>query len=180
VIGGCSIQVSNLGRVKLPRLIPKYGSIDLNGYAIVCINHGTYKVHRLVCVAFHGGSLDSELVVTHKDENKENNCASNLEWGTDAANKAYSLSKIVLQYKDGSVLAEFPSAAEASRVLDINATQIRACCTGNTQTAGGYEWKYKCYDIPATTTACGKPVIKIGTPDTVYESITAAARDIGL
>jgi hypothetical protein len=48
----------------------------------------SFYVHRLVAFQHCNLELDSlkELVVNHKDGNKQNNCASNLEWCTQAHN----------------------------------------------------------------------------------------------
>ncbi len=41
---------------------------------------------------------------------------------------------------DGSFLQEWPSAAEASTALGINASHIRTCCRGHRKSAGGFRW----------------------------------------
>lgn len=98
-------QVSNLGRVKaLPRLrragnnsyIQKeHFMTQLNnttGYKYVRLNIGNDKrmffVHRLVANAFipNPSSLPE---VNHKNENKVDNNANNLEWCTHAYNQIY-------------------------------------------------------------------------------------------
>lgn len=58
------------------------------GRFIVIYKGKTYKVHRLVCEAFHGPAPDGERwpVVMHVDENAVNNRASNLAWGTQSEN----------------------------------------------------------------------------------------------
>lgn len=43
------------------------------------------SVHRLVCEAFYGNSEDY-TIVRHLDGNSENNCPSNLDWGTYTQN----------------------------------------------------------------------------------------------
>ena len=51
-----------------------------------------YKVHQLVCEAFHGERPDlpeiegGRVVVLHIDENSANNRADNLKWGTQKEN----------------------------------------------------------------------------------------------
>ena len=45
-----------------------------------------YKVHRLICEAFHGPSPFEGAVVIHKDENALNNRPENLKWGTQKEN----------------------------------------------------------------------------------------------
>lgn len=46
----------------------------------------TYKVHRLICEAFHGPPPDGQNVCLHIDENSANNRADNLKWGTQKEN----------------------------------------------------------------------------------------------
>ncbi len=50
-----------------------------------------YDVHVLVASAFHG-VRQSELIVNHRDTNKRNNRADNLEWVTPAGNVAHAIS----------------------------------------------------------------------------------------
>lgn len=45
-----------------------------------------YKVHRLVCEAFHGPPPFKGAVVIHIDENALNNRPENLRWGTQKEN----------------------------------------------------------------------------------------------
>lgn len=51
---------------------------------------------------------------------------------------------IVQQYtKENEFIQEFNSAVEAAEATNINRTSISNCCSGHSQTAGGYIWKYK-------------------------------------
>lgn len=146
-----------------------------NGYLFVTLSkHGKVKsldVHRLVAMAFVEG-YNIGLVVNHKDENKHNNNASNLEWVTLKQNANYGTAIVrrvansnfkgnnnpmygkrgsdnpksipILQFnKSGILIAEWSSAAEASKMLKINASSIRRCINGYLQTSGGYIWKNK-------------------------------------
>jgi hypothetical protein len=87
-------EVSNHGRVRSIDRIDAIGhhrkSVVLkqkpnreNGYLHVSLfGNGVTKrlnVHRLVALAFVEGYAEG-LVVNHKDENKQNNRADNLEW----------------------------------------------------------------------------------------------------
>ena len=45
-----------------------------------------YKIHRLVCEAFHGPSPFDGAVVIHEDEDALNNRPENLRWGTQKEN----------------------------------------------------------------------------------------------
>lgn len=49
------------------------------GYVRVSMGDGQYYVHRLVADAFLDKPEEEGLEVNHKDENKLNNCAENLE-----------------------------------------------------------------------------------------------------
>lgn len=45
-----------------------------------------YKVHRLICEAFHGAPGVSETVVLHLNEDALDNRPENLRWGTQKEN----------------------------------------------------------------------------------------------
>ena len=113
-----------------------------------------YAVHRLVAETFIPNP-DNLPCVNHKDENKLNNHVDNLEWCTHSYNNIYGTRidkvknktrKSVLQYnKQGVLLNEFASIADASKQTQISIGNISACCRKykNYSHAGGYIWKYK-------------------------------------
>lgn len=90
--------------------------------------------------------------VNHKDENKQNDKASNLEWCTAAYNTNYGtgikrrakkISRKVNQYDlNGNLIKAWDSISEASRALDIDNSHIIRCCKGNLKKTGGYKWEY--------------------------------------
>ena len=45
-----------------------------------------YKVHRLICEAFHGPAPEGHNVVIHLDEDSTNNRPENIKWGTQKEN----------------------------------------------------------------------------------------------
>lgn len=53
--------------------------------------HKTFKMHRLVALAFIPNP-QNKREVNHKDGNKENNCVSNLEWSTRSENNLHRYS----------------------------------------------------------------------------------------
>lgn len=57
-----------------------------DGRFIIVRKGKTYKVHRLVCEAFHGPPRGDAPFCLHVDENAANNRASNLKWGTQKEN----------------------------------------------------------------------------------------------
>ncbi|WP_436945636.1 NUMOD4 domain-containing protein [Staphylococcus xylosus] len=78
-------EISNSGRVWTCRSkrIMKPG-VDNYGYRYVHLCDGkskSYKVHRLVALHFIP-LVEGKEIVNHIDENRKNNCFSNLEWCT--------------------------------------------------------------------------------------------------
>lgn len=179
-------QVSNLGRVRSLDHYVKYkgnsirlvqGTImklKLNRYGYLevslCKNgkHKSYIIHRLVAMTFPDlvnwieeakGKPFNKIDVNHKDENKLNNCVTNLEWCTKGYNIRYGTGikrrsvtqkktmptiKPVLQYTlDMVLIKEYPSIREAERQTGIYNQNIIRCCKGKVKSAGGYIWRYK-------------------------------------
>jgi hypothetical protein len=81
-------EVSSLGRVKGPKGIRRL-QIDPKGYLYVGIGKERPRVHRLVCIAFHGEPPTKDSMALHgPDFNKANCQAANLRWGTSRDNAA--------------------------------------------------------------------------------------------
>ena len=94
------VQFSNLGRIKSfyrfkEGKILNNRDIDCYGYARVVINHKKYKFHRYIAELFVPNP-ENKLEVNHKDGNKLNNRADNLEWTTRSENQKHAY-KIGLQ-----------------------------------------------------------------------------------
>ena len=128
---------------------------DGQGYLqVVLYKNGykkTFKVHRLVAEAFIPNS-DNLPEVNHKDEQKDNNIYTNLEWcdrkynvnyGTGLKRMSEKLSKPVLQYTlDGELVKEWSSARECDR-NGFCSQHVAACCRGELKHHKGFIWKYK-------------------------------------
>lgn len=93
-------EVSNTGKVRSLRfgkcklLKPMVNAGKYNGYSTVTLyNTGKriakVKVHRLVAEAFIPNP-DNLPIINHKDENRMNNSADNLEWCTKLYNNTYN------------------------------------------------------------------------------------------
>ena len=158
-------QVSNMGRVKGLERKDSLGRIvkervlktapNAQGYPIVSLCAGgrqkIFKVHRLVCQAFHKNP-ENKPCVNHIDENKTNNCASNLEWCTFAENNnhgthnervAKTNSKPVGQYTlDGELIKVWTSPREAGRRAGFDNSTIYNVANGKRKTHKGFVWKY--------------------------------------
>lgn len=104
-------QVSSYGKIKnIKRNKIKKQTINDDGYCVIKLSKKNKKkvflVHRIVAETFlncndfkyiDGEYIDEfnkkKLVINHKDENKINNNADNLEWCTNKYNIRYSLRK---------------------------------------------------------------------------------------
>ena len=166
-LGYPDYEVSNYGNVKSFKLGKEkklkflYGSNEYSNVRL-CKNNKvkSFTVHRLVALAFIPNP-ENLPCINHKDENKQNNHVSNLEWCTKRYNAIYNDAHIkkgekqrgkpnyknrkpILQYtKQGEFVKEWESAITASIELNINYSSIHQCCCNRIKSSGGYIWRYK-------------------------------------
>lgn len=144
-------MVSNTGKVfsKRKNKILKQ-ALKRNGYLsvdLVSVNKRTVSVHRIVAEAFIPNMFNYP-VVNHKDENKFNNNANNLEWCTQKYNANYGNnhlvknSKVIQMDLNGNYIKLWESMKMAEEELNIRYQTISAVCRGKKKSAGGYKWKY--------------------------------------
>ena len=157
-ISGCQdYQVSNMGRVKSLKFAKERILKPIknrNGYLQVVLYKGkkikTMYIHRLVCSAFVQNDSLFNTEINHIDENKENNCASNLEWcehihninfGTRNERAGKSKSKPVICIETGKI---YPSTREIQRQLGFSQGHICDCCNKKygRKTVCGYHWEW--------------------------------------
>ena len=130
-------------------------TVKENGYCSVLLRGNIDKrfyVHRLVAQAFIPNP-ENLPQINHKDEDKQNNDVSNLEWCTARYNLAYgsrhqremeTQGHPVLQFSlDGKLVNRFFSASEATRQTNISRINILDCCYGKANVAGGYIWAFE-------------------------------------
>lgn len=134
-----------------------YGGKVGNGYLKFTLSKNGIEEHkranRLVWEVFVGPIPDG-YDIHHKNHNRQDNRLENLELILlsehtkehidDRTNGAIKSNSIPInQYTfDGELLATYNSATEASRILNINQSNISACCLGKRKSAGGYVWQY--------------------------------------
>lgn len=111
---------------------------DKDGYCKVSLYKNNRKkqksVHRLVAQAFIP-NLDNKPHVNHKDGDKTNNRADNLEWVTPAENVHHSIDTGLRKMKmliDTNTGVTYSSVKEASDVLGININTLKSKLTGHT------------------------------------------------
>ena len=155
-------QVSNLGRVRSVDRVVYLKSVkqyrrykgkimkshpSKGGYLHIPV--GRYKgikIHRAVAIAFVPGYFDG-AEVNHKDENRQNNRADNLEWVTHQENISYgSHNRKTQKYLEetrgipvaqhstnGDLIATYPSISSAARATGAYSQNIsRSIKTGGT------------------------------------------------
>lgn len=183
-------QVSNLGRIKslpkikktptttfmtneriiYPRICKGYLRIGLSKLG----NTKQFFVHCLVAAAFIGEA--NGMTVNHKDENKLNNHADNLEYMTLADNIRYgdgtkrsALSRTdnplictpVNQYTiDGKFIKRYPSIKQAKLENQFHKENISLCCKHKRNQSNGFIWRYDGdTDVSFKRKTNAKPVI---------------------
>ena len=153
-------QISNFGNVR---------NVQTNKILIGDTNNAGYKrvtlykpikkrffIHRLVAFYFCDGYKEN-LVVNHKDGNKQNNHCDNLEWVTRSENDlhAYKMNlrqahlsqfkhSILAYDKNTKILVkEYQNIQECCDDLQVARSNVYNCCNGKQQTCRGYILKYK-------------------------------------
>ena len=135
-----------------------------NGYKYVSLcKNGDIKhkyIHKLVALHFLRNERNCDEV-NHKDEDKGNNRAENLEWCTRVENMNYGtgnirrknntdhraigekLMKKVVQFDlNGIELFAWKSVSAAAVAVNCSATLITMVCRGRRKTARGYRWEF--------------------------------------
>lgn len=136
-----------------------------DGYLIVCLNKKgkkkSPKVHIMVATAFIPNP-ECKPEVNHRKGIRTDNRVHQLEWNTRKENMKHSYdiglrrsanygkygkdnpkSFLVNQCDmEGNIVATFHGTREAARITGINGGNIRNCCRGGQQHAGGFIWKY--------------------------------------
>lgn len=158
-------EVSNLGRIKSfsqkmhGRIVQ--GSVSGRGYRTVKLTDSfgvekNFTVHRLVAIAFIDNT-DNKPHVNHKDENKLNNCAYNLEWCDNKYNMNYGTRnarisvantcnskrcKAIFSVAEDGSSEFFCGITEAGRQTGLTPSNITCVLKGRRKSCGGRQWFY--------------------------------------
>ncbi len=148
--------------------------LDKDGYLYVCLSRNgiskNHRVHRIVAEAFLEKN-NTHSQINHKDENKQNNHYTNLEWCDCIYNNNYGTrnrrisktktgvpaawmigktgrfcpnSKVVYQYdKNMNFIREWECANQVERELGFASSNINTNARGKMKTAYGFIWKYE-------------------------------------
>jgi len=149
---GGKYQISNYGNVySLINNVQLKGVNNGNGYLRVKLNERLFYIHRLVAMAFIPNPKCYKEI-NHKDENKLNNNADNLEWCSHKYNMKFgtrnkmaidNTKKSVIQYTmSGKYVCSYNSIVEAAGKMSISKGNIVSVLKGNRKSAGDYKWKY--------------------------------------
>jgi hypothetical protein len=162
-------SVSNLGNVmntttnKIMKLNNNRGYCNISLTTAILDNkiQKTFKVHRLVAIAFIENP-ENKPEVNHKDKNKSNNNVSNLEWNTRLENchhksigliyKSNKNKPIIRLSKNGEdEIEKYNSIEDAGKWafenkftcnLHNGRNAIGNCVNGLSNSAYGHKWKY--------------------------------------
>ena len=148
--------VSSLGRVRWEgaRERVSQGSLCSSGYYKTKVYGKAVPLHRLVALAFLGPPADrSQTQVNHKDLDKSNNAASNLEWVTAAENRTHfhanaSMKRVAgvrpvwsRAYKSTDSWTWHASITSAAATLGVFPSGISNCILNKTRQYRGLEFR---------------------------------------
>lgn len=145
-------EVSNLGNIRSKDTVHRHGrtaSTQIHKGVIIkqrkdsrCLYNivnlhkdgttKTFLVHRLVAEAWVKNPNNYDCI-NHKDENKNNNRADNLEWCTHRYNSEYSFAIPVIAIDETGAEIRFVSINDAARSLGVNCGCIVKNLKGKTK-----------------------------------------------
>ena len=141
-----SLNYGRTGKGRLPKpTVSGKGHLQVRSYKSG--KPTALTVHGLVAMEFVPDT-DNRKQTNHKDENKSNNNADNLEWRDNQDNNTYNgkhnkiAGTVIQRPKAGNGIARYGSIREAERKTGIKNITVTGCCKGAYKTAGGHVWKY--------------------------------------
>jgi NUMOD4 motif/HNH endonuclease len=141
----------NIRNLKTKRILKINNKI--NGYSDITLNGKTFKVHRLVALAFIDNP-NNKPTVNHIDRNKHNNRVNNLEWATYSEQSLHSRPEVYnnnrviwkIDVETNNKIKKYNTLKEAGlEMIGIKDAfkNISSCALGKTKTAYGFKWEYE-------------------------------------
>lgn len=122
------------------------------GYLVVNLSKDgkpkSKRIHRLVMETYCPVENMNKLQVNHKDECKEHNYLSNLEWCDNEYNRNYgtrnqraaaATGKRICCIETGVI---YESITEAAKSIGRSVAALSLCLSGKTRTCCGYHWAF--------------------------------------
>lgn len=154
------------------------GNYNGLGYKQVTLKGKKHLIHRLTALAFIPNPNNLPCI-NHKNERKDDNNVSNLEWCTASENQRHSahqkscrINQLTL---DGKLVKVWQSSKQIERETGYSQGNIIQCCRGKKRSAYGYRWEYS---DPSQQHKHNRPVAaltKDGEFVAEYKSITEAS-----
>lgn len=150
VSGFIGYKVSNFGNVKSPNKVLGQHKNGRGYYRVWLPDNKLHFVHRLVAEAFVDNP-NGYPIINHKDEDKTNNRADNLEWCSHKYNSNYGDTphrcseksrKPVIQILPNGETIRWESLRAIERELGFGHNNISRACKGYHRKAYGYEWRF--------------------------------------
>lgn len=140
-------QVSNTGRVRTNNFFNTGLQVELKqtnirDFKAVVLNRKPNLVHRLVAEAFVP-NLNGLPEVRHKDGNKSNNYADNLEWCAHHVNRIARPTRSVTAITADGKVEHYTSITKASNELCVSRQAISSALNGKLKTCCKRKWLYK-------------------------------------
>jgi len=146
-------QISNIGRYRSKLGIVSTPSTNRDGYVSVHIDNKFYRIHTLICEAWHGPKPTPQHTVDHINGIRSDNRVENLRWAT---RREQSLNQrprdrtstsackpLFGKLVESDVWIRFKSISEAAKTLHVNKSQVSECARGIKSHAGGYVFSFE-------------------------------------
>jgi hypothetical protein len=144
------LEINDVRRIKHSTGRITIGSIH-GDYRVASVNGKNYRIHRLICMAFHPNP-NNLPVVDHIDSDTFNNTSSNLQWITHKGNNekiikqmpefGYSHRILYRINTETGKIKEYQNI-NAAVAEGYNAKCISSCCAGKRKIHRNFKWMFK-------------------------------------
>jgi hypothetical protein len=148
--------VSTCGRVR--NASGKYSTIAISpaGYLSTTIRGDSHFIHRLVAITFiQNNNQTINIIVNHKDGDKQNAHVGNLEWCNRHENAQHAIvndlcgrvNKLIQYNMAGEFVCEYNHSLHAGEVLGCDRKKISLCCQNKEYSYNNMRFQYKYKDV---------------------------------